>query len=108
MEPNYRPMGISVILCCYNSINRISPTLDALCKQKLQTSFPWEIIIVDNASNDNTGNISKEIWESFENRPRIPFRVTYEPLPGLNNARKSGLTSAGYRYALFCDDDVWL
>ena len=98
-------MKISVIICCYNSSNRIEPTLKSLSGQKFQ-DVAWEVIVVNNNSNDNTSKITQELWGSF--KCDIPFRVVDEPQPGLSFARKRGVSSSKSEYVLFCDDDNWL
>src|SRR6185437_11337360 len=99
--------GISVIICCYNSATRITPTLQHLFNQKGISLSSWEIIVVDNASTDNTCEKAIEIWESFG--PGKPdFKVISEPTPGLSAARQKGINEALYDYVLFCDDDNWL
>jgi glycosyltransferase involved in cell wall biosynthesis len=108
MNNKFTQTGISVVLCCYNSISRLHPTLTALSKQIFKGNILWEIIIVDNASTDNTGAVAIEIWGSLNKNNPIPFNVVYEYLPGLGNARKKGLASAAYNFVLFCDDDNWL
>ena len=94
--------GISVIICCYNSAKRINQTLSFLVAQEVISQFTWEIIIVDNASNDNTGKV---IEEFIDNHANISFQLKYEPIPGLINARRLGIGSAKYELIVFCDDD---
>jgi glycosyltransferase involved in cell wall biosynthesis len=98
--------GISVIVCCYNSSDRLNKTLYALVQQQSKSTTFWEIIIVDNASKDNTAEIAAEIWKKFDSP--VQFRVVSEPIPGLGNARKKGISEALYTFLLFCDDDNWL
>jgi glycosyltransferase involved in cell wall biosynthesis len=98
--------GISVIICCFNSKARIAPTLTNLGKQVISNKMQWEIILVDNASTDNTGTIAAFVWESFNTA--IPFRVIQASKPGLTYAREKGIAEAKYKYVLFCDDDNWL
>lgn len=99
--------GISVIICCYNSEKRIKPTLEHLFKQKGIPIDKWEVIIVDNASADNTSQQAMQIWHDFE-LPRPMFRVIKESKAGLSNARNKGIDEAVFDYVLFCDDDNWL
>jgi glycosyltransferase involved in cell wall biosynthesis len=108
MDNKSAQTGVSVVVCCYNSISRLHPTLAALSKQIFNGNVLWEVIIVDNASNDNTGAVAIEIWGSLNKNNSIPFNVVYEYLPGLGNARKKGLAAATYNFVLFCDDDNWL
>jgi glycosyltransferase involved in cell wall biosynthesis len=96
--------GISVIICCYNSANRLAPTLYALHSQQ-DTSFPWELIVVDNASTDQTATVARRLWPS--DAP-APLRIVSEPEPGLSHARKKGLASAKFDVIAFVDDDNWL
>jgi glycosyltransferase involved in cell wall biosynthesis len=95
--------GISVIVCCYNSAARIIPTLEHLVAQKMSTHIPWEIILIDNNSNDGTGNIAENYMQGHSST--IPFSVVPEPDPGLSNARSKGFQEAKYEIVLMVDDD---
>ncbi len=99
--------GISIIICCYNSAYRLPLTLDYISKQKVEQDINWEIIIVDNASTDNTVEIAKIEWLKKGN-PAIDFSIVEEKTPGLSSARSTGIANAKYSYLLFCDDDNWL
>jgi glycosyltransferase involved in cell wall biosynthesis len=106
MMDNNRNIGISVIICCYNSSKRIKDVLQALVVQKFNTAVLWEIILVDNASTDNTSSTAQSIWKTLN--ADIDFRITYENSPGLANARDRGIKESRYEYLVFCDDDNWL
>jgi glycosyltransferase involved in cell wall biosynthesis len=97
--------GVSVVMCCYNSAERIIRTLEHLSKQE-DTNFSWEILLIDNNSSDNTAGIARNFWNSVGSE--IPLIVIPEPRPGTMYARKAGIERAHYRYLLFCDDDNWL
>lgn len=99
--------GISVIICCYNSATRLPKTLLHLTSQEFKHPINWEIIVVNNASTDNTLEITKQIAEKFEvfNNRLI---VVNQPIPGLSHARDMGIATAKYKYVIFCDDDNWL
>jgi glycosyltransferase involved in cell wall biosynthesis len=99
-------IDISVVLCCYNSSSRLRPTLEHLAKQKINSQIKWEVILIDNNSNDNTSEFAKNIW--LEVGDYIPFQVIPELKPGLSNARKKGIVSANGEILIFCDDDNWL
>lgn len=96
--------GISVIICCYNSQSRIVDTLKYLVNQQ-NVTFPWEIIIVDNACKDNTVKVAHEFMAQHKT---IDFSIISEPNPGLSHARHRGVSHSKYAYVLFCDDDNWL
>jgi glycosyltransferase involved in cell wall biosynthesis len=97
--------GVSVIICCYNSANRLPTTLSYLASQK--TNVPWELIIVDNNSVDETNKIAARELKKY---PALADRskIVTKKEPGLTNARSKGITEAFYEYILFCDDDNWL
>jgi glycosyltransferase involved in cell wall biosynthesis len=97
--------GVSVVICCYNSSKRITETLSHLLNQRVH-SLSWEVIVVDNASSDNTIEIAQSFKAQFEGK--ADFKVVPEPEPGLSHARKKGIDSSLYQYVLFCDDDNWL
>ena len=99
--------GISVIICCYNSVGRIEPTLQHLYTQKGLPPTEWEVILVDNASTDNTASVATAIWDSFPGK-KPKFKVVTEPTPGLSSARKKGIEDSSFEYVVFCDDDNWL
>jgi glycosyltransferase involved in cell wall biosynthesis len=99
-------IGVSVIICCYNSASRIGTTLEYLARQKVCIDISWEVIVVNNASTDNTPQIVDEVWKQME--ASVPLNLVHEPTPGLSFAREKGIEKAEYEYLLFCDDDNWL
>lgn len=99
-------MGVSVILCCYNSVKRLPATLNCLSLQTGTTGLLWEVILVDNNSSDNTGDKAREVWDRIGGE--IPLRIVSESIPGLSHARYRGIMEAQYQTLIFCDDDNWL
>lgn len=98
--------GVSVIICCYNSSKRLPETLKHLSLQVVPNEISWEVIIVNNASKDNTVEAANCLWRNL--KCHTPFRVVEEEKPGLANAREKGLQLAKYDFCIFCDDDNWL
>lgn len=98
--------GISVIICCYNSSVRLPNTLTHLANQKKTHNLNWEIIVIDNASSDETAQVAIYEWNKYN--LEIPFKVIFESTPGLSYARQSGVNNSKFDYLLFCDDDNWL
>jgi glycosyltransferase involved in cell wall biosynthesis len=60
----------------------------------------WEVILVDNCSNDGTADVVKTLWNS-----NIPLNIIQEPEQGLQYARVAGISQAKYEYLSFIDDD---
>jgi glycosyltransferase involved in cell wall biosynthesis len=98
--------GVSVIICCHNSVSRLSETLRHLSVQQHELSLNWEVIVVDNASTDSTSDYARQYWSATGNS--VTMRVIAEPKPGLSFARNTGIVNAKYEIILLCDDDNWL
>jgi glycosyltransferase involved in cell wall biosynthesis len=98
--------GVSIIICCYNSEKRLSETLRHISLQIVDLSIQWEVVIVNNASKDNTAELAYQVWKRLGNS--TPFQVVDEPTPGLSSARERGFSTARYEYIILCDDDNWL
>jgi glycosyltransferase involved in cell wall biosynthesis len=95
--------GISIILCTHNGASRLVPTLEHLCKL-----FPveaTELVIVDNASTDNTTELCDYYLSS---NCQYSWRIVHEENPGLVHARYRGIQEAHNDILLFCDDDNYL
>jgi len=98
--------GVSVIVCCYNSSQRLPKTLEHLAKQITSDELQWEVVIVNNNSQDNTSEVAVVEWNKFN--VDSPLIVVDEPTPGLSAAREKGIATSKYNYLIFCDDDNWL
>ncbi|MBC7511694.1 MAG: glycosyltransferase family 2 protein, partial [Ferruginibacter sp.] len=97
--------GVSVVICTHNGKERIKATLKHLANQK-NIDFNWEVLIIDNNSNDNTASFAEAYWQTLN--PPCQIKIILESRPGTMYARTSGIINAGYRYLVFCDDDNWL
>jgi glycosyltransferase involved in cell wall biosynthesis len=98
-------LGVSVVICCYNSCQRLSQTLAHLAAQQVRESVQWEVIVVDNASTDETSQVALTSWPV---EASAPLRVVYEPQLGLSYARYRGYLEAKYEIISFVDDDNWV
>jgi glycosyltransferase involved in cell wall biosynthesis len=95
--------GISIILCSHNGESRLPPTLSHLRTQAGCTE-PWEVLLIDNASTDDTAKIALSCWSTAP----TPLRIVHEPKLGLQFARERGLKEAKYDFLAFVDDDNWV
>lgn len=99
------PFGVSIVICCHNSKERLPATLLHLSHQKVSSDLPWEIIVVDNASTDQTSQVAYDCWK--EPQPAA-LRVILESQLGLIHARRRGIREAQYEIISFVDDDNWV
>jgi glycosyltransferase involved in cell wall biosynthesis len=99
------PLGVSVVICCHNSSKLLPPTLDHVKGQKVGSKVAWEVVVVDNASTDDTAEVARKCWPI--DLP-VPLRVICEPRIGLTNARWCGFGAAKHEIISFVDDDNWI
>jgi len=89
---------LSVIIPCFNEEKRIGRCLDSLLNQNV---LPYEIIVVDGKSNDNTRNIVKE----YQKRSKLIKLLIETGKRSPANARNIGWKVAKGNYILFMDAD---
>jgi glucosyl-dolichyl phosphate glucuronosyltransferase len=95
-------MKITVILCTYNRCESLAKALNSVAAQTLPESVDWEVLVVDNNSNDRT----REVAEDFSSRYPGRFRYLFEPQPGKSYALNAGIREARADILAFLDDDV--
>ena len=96
---------IAVVICCHNAEQRIAETIRFLALQKMPNGVEWEVIVVDNASQDNTASIATIAWQKYYRGVDAHFKIVNEPKTGLAFARLTGVVSADAEIIIFCDDD---
>lgn len=97
-------LGVSIVICTYNGKSRLEKTLIHALRQS--TSFPYEVMVVDNASSDDTADWILEFASQHDQLSLT--RIVEERNPGLSSARIRGIKESKYPLILFCDDDNWL
>jgi dolichyl-phosphate beta-glucosyltransferase len=92
---------LSIIIPAHNEETRLPETL-AQVVQFLETQpYSAEVIVVENASRDNTLKIARD----FAARSPI-IRAIHEDLPGKGRAVHTGMLAAGGEYRFFADADL--
>jgi len=95
--------GVSLIICTFNGAKLLRDTIGYVNRQKVETSIPWELLVIDNASDDGSAAVAMESC-----KPEVTVRVIHEPEKGLIHARYRGIKEAAYEYISFIDDDNWI
>jgi len=90
----------SIILPTFNRVQLLQLCIESLIKQNYDKQ-KYEIIIVDNNSNDSTEKLVKYYLNKYNN-----IRYINEPRKGLYFTRHTGAFNAKYDYLCFCDDDA--
>ena len=99
--------GFSIIICTYNGEKRLSETLIHLSNLMVPEGHIVELILVDNASTDNTKRFTEAFWENDCKSP-FPLQIIEEKRAGKGYAVETGYDAAHYSYLLIVDDDNWL
>ena len=90
-------LSISIIVPVYNSERNLQNCIDSLLNQDFER--PFEIIMVDDASTDNSQNVIKK-----QNSPLIKL-ISLKSNKGPATARNEGLKIAKGEYIFFLDSD---
>jgi glycosyltransferase involved in cell wall biosynthesis len=98
--PDQKP-DLSLIICTRNRCEQLVPCLEAI--QRIEFERPWELIVVDNGSDDATALVVQEFIEAAS----FPVHHVPEPRLGLGNARNAGLAAARGEILAFTDDDCY-
>lgn len=84
---------VSIVMPAYNEAENIVPTLASLCHNKTHRSV--EIIVVNNNSKDNTGELANACG----------VKCVFQPIQGITVSRNMGLSEALGTYILNADAD---
>lgn len=93
---------VSIILPTYNGARYIKRAIDSVIAQ---TFSDWELLVIDDGSKDDTGNIVKE----YTNKDSRIIYLKNEINLGIQKTLNKGLKEAKGKYiARIDDDDEWI
>lgn len=93
---------ISVVICTYNRCSKLRDTLVSLAQMSVSEDLPWELVVVDNNSSDET----KAVVEAFAEESCLNTKYVLECAAGLSHARNRGIAESRGAIISFLDDDV--
>jgi glycosyltransferase involved in cell wall biosynthesis len=94
-------ISVSIIICTRNRARSLQQTLAALGKARIPLGCVAELIVVDNASTDDTASVvANFILDS------VRVVHLFEPKKGKSNSLNSALALARGEILIFTDDDV--
>lgn len=97
---------ISIIIPAYNEEKYILNTLRSLINQNLVYTLNYEIIVVDNNSQDSTYNIVKDFIDKYKSiKNNISFDLIREYKRGVAHARQSGFMLSNSKIIATLDAD---
>ena len=92
---------ISIVVPIYNISSYIEQCVQSIVNQTVQ---PFEVILVDDCSKDDSG----DICDNYAKKYSFVQVVHKKMQGGLSSARNTGILSAKGDYVLFVDGDDWI
>jgi GT2 family glycosyltransferase len=92
--------ALTVAICTRNRRDSLLRALASLAEQVART--PWDVLVVENASEDDTRAAVGAIARDFP----VPLAIESEPALGLSHARNRALHRARGRAVVYLDDDA--
>ncbi len=93
-------MRISIIIPVYNVENYLHYAMDSLFRQTYKN---FEVILVNDGSTDNSGNLCEEYAQQYDN-----IFVYHKENGGLSDARNFGVENAKTDWIFFLDPDDYI
>lgn len=103
--PQYWDKDLTIMIPCYNEESNIIDTFNTLIPVLLQTALSWEIIVIDDASVDNTRQL---IQQYINEHPgcRINLKARKENVGLAQNYIDGAFLARGKYYKLVCSDNA--
>lgn len=93
--------SLTIVIPVHNRADIVEATLRSV---EAQTLRPLRLILVDNASNDDTPAVLSQ-WKRLHQTPSFRIDILTEPTPGAAAARNRGLAEVTSEYIMFFDSD---
>ena len=94
---------VSVVVCTRNRVDSLRRCIQAFAA--INTDYKWELIIVDNGSDDGTSAFLASLPRQLAKANVI---AAFEPKRGLAAARNKGISKASGNIIAFTDDDCYV
>ncbi|NJN91758.1 MAG: glycosyltransferase family 2 protein [Leptolyngbyaceae cyanobacterium SL_5_14] len=95
---------VTLLICTHNGEMTLNQALEAIANQTDASRDIFEVLVVDNASTDQTINIATQAIEKLN----LPGRVISEPKIGKINAFLKGIHEAKGEFISIVDDDNFI
>ena len=96
---------LSVIIPAFNEEQRLPNTLEQVLVYLQDQSYRSEILVIENASHDNTYQVAKQFAQDHSSAD-LPIQVIRESKRGKGFAVKRGVYAASGEYRFMCDADL--
>jgi dolichol-phosphate mannosyltransferase len=96
------PVKLSIVVPLYNEEENVEETARKIGKVIEPLNIPWELILVDDGSTDNT----KMLIEGLSNKQTHIRSISYQPNRGRGRALRTGFAAARGEYIISTDADL--
>lgn len=93
---------VSVIVPVYNGEKYIQTSISSIINQEFSENY--EIIVVDDGSDDNSLDIAQELLSKSD----IPYKLVHQRNSGVSVARNNGIEVSRGDYLVFVDSDDYV
>jgi len=98
---------LSIVIPAYNESARLPDSLQKVLDYLETRDYPYEVIVVDDGSTDNTADLGEEFVSNVRlKNPKSTARVIRNPHRGKGYTVRTGMLAAQGRYILFSDADL--
>jgi glycosyltransferase involved in cell wall biosynthesis len=97
-------LKITLLTCTHNGEHNIPKMLEAIADQVAPFQGLYEVLVIDNASTDNTAKVAQETIQQLQ----LNGRVLREPELGKVNALLTGIQTAQGELVSIIDDDNFI
>ena len=95
--------SIAICVITYNGSKRIEETLSYISKLEIPINTEVSLVLVDNASTDNTEEIVRRFWKKCNSKISLIFKKMLNN--DLAKARQLAYEDLIVDYVITCDDD---
>lgn len=104
-----KPVDLTVVVITFNRAKMLADTLASLVELRTEMpdgeAFSYEIVVVDNASTDETQEVIGRYESTDQRGSATQVRSFYETTPGVAPARNRGMAESVGEWIAFHDDD---
>jgi len=93
-------MDVTIVICTRDHASLLATTLGCVAELHVPDGISWELLVVDNGSQDATSEVLDR------HARHLPLRVVREPRAGLAVARNTAVANAQGDYLIWTDDDT--
>jgi GT2 family glycosyltransferase len=98
--------SITIIVATSGRVEKIRRLLESLCRVNDREKINHEIVVANNAPDENTAKQVEALVKEFNDKNGARFRQVREPVPGKCRAQNRTIPLTHGRILAFLDDDV--